>query len=69
MGACRLPASWKILYRNGDEWKPIAHKTPYEVEKDKYCKVVFEKVKTGGLRLEVQLPKEFAAGIHEWRVK
>jgi len=39
------------------------------VEKDKYNKVTFETVKTEGLRLEIQLPDKFSAGIHEWRVK
>ena len=23
-GACRLPASWQIEYRDGEAWKPVA---------------------------------------------
>ncbi len=69
IGECRVPKSWRILYKDGDEWKAVANLGPYSVEKDIYNKVVFDKVKTGGLRLEVQLPDRFSAGIHEWRVK
>lgn len=69
IGECRLPRSWRLLYKDGDDWKPVAHLEPYGMEKDTYNKVTFEKVRTNGLRLEVQLPDRFSAGIHEWRVK
>jgi len=68
-GECRVPQSWRILYKDGDEWKPVYTTDSYAVEKDKYNKVTFEAVKTRGLRLDVQLPDKFSAGIHEWRVK
>ena len=68
-GECRVPKSWRILYKDADEWKPVYTTDSYGVEKDKYNKVTFETVKTEGLRLEVQLPDKFSAGIHEWRVK
>jgi hypothetical protein len=68
-GGCRVPASWRVLYKEGDNWIPVKTKEEYKVEKDKYNEVKFEKVKTGALRLEVQLQKEWAAGIHEWIVK
>jgi hypothetical protein len=69
IGECRVPKSWRILYRDGEEWKPVANIGPYGVERDKYNGVTFEKVRTNGLRLEVQLQDRFSAGIHEWRVK
>ena len=23
VGACRVPAEWRLLWRDGDEWKPV----------------------------------------------
>jgi hypothetical protein len=68
IGECRLPESWRILYIDGDDWKPVKNLEPYGVEKDRYNRVKFQSVRTDGLRLEVQLPEKFSAGIHEWRV-
>ncbi|MBW8682717.1 glycoside hydrolase family 127 protein [Chitinophaga rhizophila] len=68
-GDCRVPASWKILYKQGDQWIPVKNNTPYSITKDKYDKVTFEPVKTRALKLEIQLPAENASGIHEWIVK
>ncbi|WP_343691791.1 beta-L-arabinofuranosidase domain-containing protein [Chitinophaga sp.] len=68
-GGCRIPASWKLYYKKGDEWLPVVNKTPYEIAKDKYNSVSFEPVTTTALRLEVQLPKDNSSGIHEWSVQ
>ena len=68
-GGCRIPASWKILYKDGDQWVPVKNVTPYEISKDKYNGIRFEPVKTKALRVEVQLPEDFATGVHEWSVK
>jgi len=68
-GGCRVPASWRILYKKGEEWIPVKNLDEYKVEKDKYNEVRFEKVKTAALKLEVKLQKEWASGIHEWIVK
>jgi len=68
-GECRVPASWKVIYKDGDKWLPVKDAGAYGVEKDKYNTVKFSPVKTSGLRLEIQLQAEFAAGIQEWKVK
>jgi len=39
------------------------------MEKDKYNLVRFKPVRTTALRLAIQLPEKFAAGVHEWKVK
>ena len=67
-GECRLPASWRIEYLDGGDWKAVAATEPYPVAKDKWCAVRFAPVKTTALRLVVQLPPDFAAGVHEWKV-
>ncbi|HVO96772.1 MAG TPA: beta-L-arabinofuranosidase domain-containing protein [Bryobacteraceae bacterium] len=68
-GEVRMPASWRILYRDGDAWKPVDSASSYGVEKDKYNKVTFKAVSTGGLRLEVTMQPNWSAGLMEWKVK
>ncbi len=68
-GGCRIPAGWRLLYKDGEAWKPVKNKTAYEINKDAYSTVSFEPVTTQALRLEVTLPKEHAGGIMEWSVE
>ena len=64
-GACRLPASWRIEYREGEAWKPVAASIEYPVKKDAWCEVSFTPVTTTALRLAVKLQEQWAAGVHE----
>jgi DUF1680 family protein len=65
-GHCRPPASWRLSYKDGDQWKPID--ADYRTATDRFNRVTFPAVTTTALRLEVQLQKDFSAGILEWRV-
>lgn len=67
-GECRLPESWKIMYRDGNEWKPVENTTDYVIKKDQWCEVRFKPVKTTALRLVVKMQPRWAAGVHEWKV-
>ncbi|HEY3853214.1 MAG TPA: glycoside hydrolase family 127 protein [Verrucomicrobiae bacterium] len=67
-GECRVPQSWRILYKNGDQWKPVEASGPFDVDRDKYNKVSFTPVVTTALRLEVQMRSKWSAGIQEWAV-
>ena len=49
-GACRLPASWKIEYRDGENWKPVAAASEYPIKQDAWCEVNFTPVSTTALR-------------------
>ncbi len=69
IGECRLPASWRILYRAGGKWEKVHSEDKFGVEKDRFNQVVFETVKTDAIRLEIQLKENYSAGIHEWRIK
>ena len=51
---CRLPTSWRVLFRNGDTWEPVANVEPYVVAKDTFNSVRFAPVTTIAVRLEVQ---------------
>ncbi|UII26179.1 glycoside hydrolase family 127 protein [Fulvivirga maritima] len=66
-GECRIPASWEMQYKtsNGD-WKTI--KADYPVVKDDWSAVSFDPVTATAVKLKIQLPEKFSAGIHEWIV-
>jgi len=68
-GECRVPSSWRVLYKDGEEWKPVETPGPYGIQTDRYNKVAFAPVTTSGLRLEVVLPPTLSAGIQEWKVE
>jgi uncharacterized protein len=68
-GRVRVPASWRVLYRDGDQWKPVENLDPYGIEKDRYNKVNFKPVTTSGLRLEVKMQPEVSAGVQQWKVR
>jgi uncharacterized protein len=68
-GEVRVPAGWRLLYKEGNEWKPVAAMEPYGVEKDRYNRVAFQPVSTSGMRLEITMQPKWSAGIQEWKVK
>jgi uncharacterized protein len=51
---CRIPLSWRVLYKDGETWKPVANVEPYVVAKDKFNSVTFAPVTTIAVRLEVE---------------
>lgn len=68
-GECRVPASWRLSYKEGTGWKPVENLNAYTVLKDQYNTLTFTPVKTSALRLELQLQEKFSAGIIEWKVR
>jgi DUF1680 family protein len=69
-GEVRVPASWRLLYRNGGgEWRPVEARGPYGVERDTFNRVQIAPLTATGLRLEVALQPKWSAGIQEWRVR
>ncbi|MDH4239619.1 MAG: glycoside hydrolase family 127 protein [Phycisphaerae bacterium] len=66
-GGCRIPKSWRLMYKQGDQWKEVPNAESYGVEKGKFNKVSFDPVNAQSLRIEVQLQPDFSAGILEWR--
>jgi hypothetical protein len=65
---CRLPSSWKLQYREGDQWQDIHAYGEYGTTADQFNAVAFPPVTTAALRLLVQLPQNATSGIFEWRV-
>jgi len=68
-GQVRVPQSWRLLYKDGNEWKPVENPSGYGVAKDTYNKVTFKPVTTSALKLEVVMQPQWSAGLSEWKVK
>ncbi len=67
VGKCRVPASARLLYKAGDEWKFVPG-GEMGLEPDKLNHATFAPVTTTALRLDTQLQPQFSAGILEWQV-
>ncbi|MCC6235150.1 MAG: discoidin domain-containing protein, partial [Verrucomicrobiales bacterium] len=69
-GECRLPTSWRVLYRtDANTWEPVKAREDYSIRKTDPVKVTFDPITTRALRLEIQLPLNFSAGLYEWLVE
>ncbi|WP_227625074.1 glycoside hydrolase family 127 protein [Fimbriimonas ginsengisoli] len=68
-GECRVPESWRLLYKDGDQWKPVETTDPYGVKLDAFNRLTFKPVTTSALRVEVKLQPNWSAGVQEWKVK
>jgi hypothetical protein len=68
-GNCRVPESWKILYRVGEEWKEVETPSGYTTNLDAFNVVRFKPVETTGLRIEAKLKDNFSGGILEWKFR
>jgi len=51
---CRLPESWRILYKDGGAWKPVKNREAYGVSKDTFNRVAFDPIRTVAVRIEVE---------------
>ena len=67
-GNFRVPASWRLYYKEGDSWKEVEATTPYTTTKDAYNRLDFKPVKTTGLKIAAQLQKGESGGVLEWKV-
>jgi hypothetical protein len=66
---CRVPQSWRLLYRRPDgSWSPVAGSSEFSTKRDQYNKVIFDAVTTDALRIEAQLQPDFSGGVLQWRV-
>jgi hypothetical protein len=68
-GGIKAPAAWRLLYKDGMEWKPVETSDSYRVVLDHFNRITFQPVETQGLRLELKLQPGYSAGIEEWRVQ
>jgi len=60
---CRLPQTWRVLYRDGDQWRAVSNFDAYNIVKDAFNTVRFDPVMTSALRLEIEpVTTHYAAG-------
>ena len=67
-GQCRVPQNWQLLYKDGNDWKPVPNTSPYRVAANQYNKVTFPAVTTVALRIAVQLQPNYSGGVLRWRL-
>ena len=69
-GACRVPASWRLLWHDGNRWRPVQLKagSAYTTNLDRFNTVLFDPVTTREIKLEVNLKPGFSGGILEWEL-
>jgi len=68
-GGCRVPASWRLSYRSGGEWRPVETGSVHGTEKDRFNRVAFAPVETDALRAVIQLREGYSGGVLEWKVE
>ncbi len=51
---CKLPAGWRIVFKEVDVWKPVQARAGYTVDKDRFNRVTFDPVTTTAMRIEVE---------------
>lgn len=66
-GECRVPQSWRLLYRDGEGWKPVVDGNGFSTEKDTYNRTSFTEVTTGAVRMEIQMQPRWSGGVLEVR--
>ncbi len=64
----KLPVSWKVLYKTGEDWKDVQQLSQSAIAADVFNQTSFTPVTTKALRLQVQLPADAAAGLLQWRL-
>lgn len=67
-GDFRVPESWKLYYKQCNQWKEVEALNEYTVKKDCYNTLDFKPVTTTGLKIAAQLQKGVSGGIIEWKV-
>jgi hypothetical protein len=64
-GGCRIPAGWIVEYKDGETWKAVEVEGDYTLSKDPWDSVQFKPVATDALRIVIDLPKDYTAGLYE----
>lgn len=68
-GGVKVPAAWRLLYKDGDQWKPVESPSAYTVEKDTWNVVSFTSVKTTAVRIEITAQPGVSSGVIEWKIR
>jgi hypothetical protein len=67
-GDCKVPESWRLLYRHGQNWIPVRGVEEYGTQKDCYNKLHFDPVVTDSMKIELQCYRDNSAGIQRLQI-
>jgi hypothetical protein len=62
-GQCRVPQSWRVLWLDGETWRPVENTTLYDVALDRANTTTFTPVRTQYVRVEAVLRPTFSGGL------
>ena len=68
-GGVRVPASWRLLYKDRDRWIPVQTSASYGVRPNAWNVIAFTALETSALRNELVMQGKFSAGVQEWKVR
>ena len=63
----KLPKSWRLLYKDGEAWRPVVTGEAYGLQPDRPNELRFSPVTTTAVRLETEL-SDAPCGIQEWLI-
>ena len=64
-----MPVSWDLVYKDGDQWKPVETTGTYTVSTNAYDTITFKPVTTTSLRMEIKFQNNYSVGMEAWKVK
>ncbi|MEU4190437.1 beta-L-arabinofuranosidase domain-containing protein [Kribbella sp. NPDC026611] len=62
-GQCRVPASWRVLWLDGETWRAVENSTPYDVSLDRVNTTTFTPVRAQLVRVEAVLRPTYSGGL------
>jgi DUF1680 family protein len=68
-GGVRVPQTWRLLYKDGEQWKPVEGAGSFGVARNAWNTVTFKPVTTSALRIELTMQPDVSAGLQEWKIK
>jgi hypothetical protein len=63
----KLPKSWRLLYKDGEAWRPVETSETYGLPPDCSNELRLAPVTTVAVRLETEI-SDAPCGIHEWLI-
>ncbi|MBN1125469.1 MAG: hypothetical protein JXA82_10710 [Sedimentisphaerales bacterium] len=67
-GGCKVPKTWRLLYKHGQNWVPVTCVNEYGTETDCYNRLHFDAVETDALKIEIQCYPDKSAGIQRLQI-
>lgn len=68
-GGCRVPASWKLYYKEEGDWREVETEAAYTISKGDFDTLSFEAINTTSLKIVLQAQEGVSAGLIEWEVE